>query len=506
MGINKTTIRELIDATGVPRSIRMSRLRAAIDQAKWKLPDLLQELAEKKSEEILVIQKMNTFRRLKEIEQYYPADIHMLNDSKGLPPNDSMPLDPDARINWVRNRLISGIESFEAERSRIQNSILKINREIMLLRHNLVQAQEELVEKSDISMDKEKIAKQIHHQVYILYEIHRSYLFMTSDENGKRRCNSTDAAIKKVEELAVRFESTAKRNPFVQKGTLILDYKDPGSEANELALLNLMNRCYNVLGNQTGAKLNDETLNKYSDLMKSHTADIAIAENVTQDEREVPEPSDALSVSTKTVAKGVTWINNSLVPAVKKGLASLNKINSYWDKTTWFEAQKTAFDNKVMRLNQGMPLCVPPPQTPGDKEKTSTEKAQNQSETDAGAGFKKEFAETKREIPFSTIQAQIDNLLNNLTGSVNEKSGTAVPSTGTDTFKLEGTQYLRGANLYQVRILRNAISLRSYLLDMKTNGYLDDSTYLFYYNIIIAEINRASPAFFVYDSTYDSTF
>ena len=459
----QTTTRELLDLTNVPKSARLDRLRATINQAKRKLVVFQRELTNLKSAELLVIQKMNRYEKLEDIEKYYPSDRFMVNEPKpGIKPVEDYGFpDPDPRINWTRNRLLEGLAPLEAERNRIANEIKSVSQQIMKEREALTQAQKELGSESDVALSKDAIAKRTYSELYMLYEIHRKYREITTNSDGSRRYNSDTTIVKFQQELSTKFKAYAERNAYVVNGDMVLNYDDPGSDENEKTLLNMINRCFSVLGNQTNVNLNDEPRQKNTNRMIGSMNDPFISNQVLrQDDAKKPEPDKALKNNTETTSKLVSFVNK----VVDQGGL---KINMNWDQTSAFNAFNTWFEKQVTGLNQGMPLCSPSPETSGDQEKKATAEAQSQADSSAAALIAREFAQTQKVIDIAVIDATLDNLMADLNVSIQDPTG---KGTSASSSLIIGQTEYEAFCLYQVRILNNTSKVANYLMDMKAGS------------------------------------
>ena len=483
----QTTTRDLEDLINVPKSARLDRLRATISQSKRRLVALQTELSNLKSAELLAIQKMNRYVKLKEIEQFYPADRFMLNEPKQAvkPLESASTPDPDARINWTRNRLLKGLESLEAERNRIGVEILQISQEIIKQRQALSDAQKELSSSSDTSLAEDSIAKRNYSELYMLYEIHKKYREISTNSDGVRKYNSDSPIIKLRQRLSAMFNAYADRNPFVKSGDLVLDKKDPGSDENERMLTNMLDRCFSVLGNQTGVVLNDEKRQKYSNQMVSNLNDMFISQHIARqdDSKNIPVAGKALKNETQSPSKLVSFVNE-VVTTVQKGV----KIYMSWDQTSATNAIQSWFQEQISGLNQGIPLCSADTTA---SERDIASQSQDQAELKASESIAKRFGDTKKVIDPQIIDDTFTKLLVEVNTAIKEPRGKEI--TASATLIIKDTVY-NGTCSYQVRVINNSSVVTKYLMDVKVSGNLTEDAYNSYLLKLTEPMALTNPA------------
>jgi hypothetical protein len=496
----QTTTRELQDLANVPKSVRLDRLRSTINQSKRKLVSLQNELSNLKSAETLVLQKLNRFVSLSDLQQYYPADRFMTNEPKaGIKPVENVGFpDPDPRVNWTRNRLLNGVEPLEAERNRIGTEILKISLEIVKQRQALSDAQTELGTDPDTSVDlaKDGIAKRNFSELYMLYEIHKKYRDISTNADGSRKYNSDDPTIKAQNRLKSMFNSYAGRNPYVLSGDLILDQNDPGSDENESMLMSMMNRVFSVLGNQTNVSLNDQNLQKYSNQMISNTNDAFISQNVARqdDSKDIPTSDLALKNNTQTGSSLVSFVNEV---ATQQGL----KIYMSWDQTSVSDSIQSWFQSQVSNLNQGMPLCVPKPvslttPTTADQFNAELQAADATAlltEQSAAEQQAAQFAQTKKVVDPDVIASKFALLMQQVINFINDPSGKSTSATTSLTIESPAYTTYSATVLHQVRVLNAAAQVTSYLIQMKVSNNLIEADYDSYIKKLIKTLATEDP-------------
>jgi hypothetical protein len=482
----QTTTRDLEDLVNVPKSARLDRLRATISQSKRRLVALQTELSNLKSAELFVLQKMNRYVKLKHLEQFYPADRFMLNGFRqAMKPLENTASEDNSEINQTRNQLLKGLEPLEAERNRIAADILQVSTEIIKHRQALSDAQNMLKTGSDVSLAKDAIAKREFSEIYMLYEVHKKYRELSTDERGNRLYNSDGSTIASMSRLKDQFKELAGRNPFVTSSQLVLDYSDPGSDENEKSLMNMLDRTFTVLGNQSGVSLNDEKLQKYSSQMVSNMNDPYKSQNVARqdDPKNAPPEDKALKNETKSPSKLVGFVNK-VVTTPQKGV----KIYMSWDQTSATNAIQSWFERQVSGLNQGMPVCQKKDSPASEKDLATN--SQDQAESSAAENFAKQFAETKKAIDPQIFESRLTNLMDELTTAIDSTGGTNVSAS---SFLIIGEMLYSGSNLYQARVISASSGVANYLMDMKTNGTITDADYNSYMNGLTSEMAMANP-------------
>jgi len=481
----QTTTRDLEDLINVPKSARLDRLRAIISQSKRRLVALQTELSNLKSAELFVLQKMNRYVKLKHLEQFYPADRFMLNGFRqAMKPLETNTPDDNSEINQTRNQLLKGLEPLEAERNRIAADILQVSTEIIKHRQALSDAQNMLKTGSDVSLAKDAIAKREFSEIYMLYEVHKKYRELSTDERGNRLYNSDGSTIASMNRLKDQFKELAGRNPFVTSKQLILDYSDPGSDENEKSLMNMLDRTFTVLGNQSGVSLNDEKLQKYSSQMVSNMNDPYKSQSISRqkDVKSAPPEDKALKNETKSPSKLVSFVNK-VVTTPQKGV----KIYMSWDQTSASNAVQSWFERKVSGLNQGIPICQ---KDSSASEKDLATNSLDQAESSGAEGFAKQFAETKKAVDPQIFENKLTGRMDELTLAIDTTSGTNVSSS---SFLIIGDTLYSGSNLYQARVLSASSGVANYLMDMKTNGTLTQEDYANYMLGLTSEMAMADP-------------
>ena len=490
----QTNTREQLDYIYAKNSSYIDNLRSQKDTAIRKIITLQKEISNLKMAAKKVQQEMNRNTKLNDIQQFYSYDRYQTNDHiQAIKPIQNYGPDPDPRMNYARNHLLKGNEQYEAEKNRIENEILRRNREINHQRQNLKDIQDKLTvigATASTSITKDGISKRQYTEVYMLYQIHSQYAAYTNrvfsyDKpsagqisnllirvEGVELYTSDPAYLKLTTKLKDMFTLYAERSPFVLNGDLILDFVDPGSLVNEKVLFNFMDKLRTVMNNAEFTKFDTETKN-YTSQVLSNVQEPFISKYVLrqQESARVPDPENSFREKTSTPPNN---INNFI-----NGVGATTTIA--WDSTSLIQAALSNFNTTMSGL-YGMPFCSPSTViSDSDAQKMAAYKAQVQVDATSATIFSDQLlrAQEKDKVSVDKAVETAENLLADVAWATTHLTDLQkTPSTGFafPEIIVGGTTYV-GDSLYHLRIVRAAQALVDRLGELKSSGSIDQAFY-----------------------------
>jgi len=502
VSVIRSNVREQLDWINFVKNSKLAKLQADINFAKRRVITLQSELADLRSAETLIIQKMNTQVRFADLNKYYSYDRYQQNDAINMlkPAKQGAWPDPDARISSTRNKLLKGLESYRVERDRVGSEILKVSQEIQKQKQILIDAQAELKKLGkDVTIfaSKNDAAKRAYSEIYMLYEIHAKYLDMTLNADTVRKFNDSDRTIVLLSELHKKFQAFSERNPYVLNGDLKLDMDDPGSIINKAALIDFLERLRKVIG-ADDVKILDQKLESYCDQMESNMNDPWKSQDLTRtlDSDRVPPDEAQSKTYNKTTSKLVKNTNTKMGPG---GI----KVQMSWDYSSRGSSIQSNFKKRVSKLYKNMPYCVKTPLTPAEEEKVTSDLEKMTAAT-AGAEIQaSQFAKTKTIISPETFNKAFDVLLNEVYTNIQSTSdkntfgeyGLILPKViiNEGAVLLDGNNLYTAKSLYQTRILSSASRTNDYLVKTRLSGNLEETKYLDSLAGLVSVIGQANP-------------
>ena len=493
--ITQTITRDLIDLTGSKKSVTLETLRSQINFAKRKIINLQNELQALKSAQKLVLQNMNRFTKLEDIEHYYEYDRFQSTDPvAAAKPFQTTPPDPDPRVNWTRNRLTEGMEPLNAECNRLGSDIQRKSQEIQKQWQILSEAQAKLQQMNEgqvaieTSIAKDGLTKRTYTETYMLYEINQQAKKIAI--SGEEMAYSYDPGlIQQQSRLRNMFRYYALRNPYVTDGTITLDLDNPEADQNTQALNFFLDRVRQVAADEKFTNY-DEKTKHYTQQMIGNVNDDFISQNVARqaDSDRVPEPDSAFRNITKNLSKTLNDYVEK-IPGIKTYIS--------WDQTSFINALSSSFQKQTSDLYAGMPYCTPPsPVTPADTS-AATAQLQNQyTDTSSAIVFATQFLETKPTVDYNQISAILTNLINSVNDSVKNPEGGEIYAT--TVLKVANITYT-AANMYQVRVLNTARRVidsytnLGYLDEQRTEGNITLDQYNFWKESLVRVLSKANP-------------
>jgi hypothetical protein len=464
------------------KSQYLDGIRAEMGRAKISIVNLQNMLMNLKATQLLIQQRMNRSTTLEYVNDHYSFDKYQTNDHiQGMDPIVNYGGEPDSRINATRNQLKKGNETYEADLVRVGNQIAAVSQEIKKQQEVLKKCQERMDvigKEAQMYITKDGISKRQYTEVYMLYQIHLKFKYITQNEEGITAYSPNNMYIKPTTKLMDQFRFYAERNPFVTSGELVLELDNPGSDFNETSLLKFLDRLRVVMGNKDFEKYDQDT-KKYTEQMLTNVMHPFISQNLQRSNEiiRIPDATNALRYTTFSPAKTVsTWINS--VPGVKTYLS--------WDSSSYVASMLTNFNAYLSGL-YNMPICEKTEFTSLATQQQQYDSTQSQIEQHSATVFSKEFGKTKVEAdPAITLKA-LDHMLDDVNGAIANKDGQGTPA---ENISLRIIKIIyKGNSLYHVRILNNATRMVDYLNIVLMESNLTQAQYTVYSNKLMDILN-----------------
>jgi hypothetical protein len=481
----QTSTGEQTQHTDNKKSQYLDGIRAEMNRAKMSIVNLQNMLMNLKATQLLVQQRMNRSATLEYVEDHYSYDKYQTNEHiQGMGPVVNYGGEPDSRINATRNQLKKDLENYEAELVRVGNQINVVSQEIKKQQEVLKKCQEKMTvigKDAQMYITKDGISKRQYTEVYMLYQIHLKFKYITQDEGGKTAFSPNSQYLRPTTKLIDQFRFYAERNPFVASGELVLELDNPGSDFNKESLLKFLERLRKVMGNSDFNKYDQDT-KKYTEQMLTNVMHPFISQNLQRSNEtiRVPDATNALRYTTFSPAKTVsTWINS--IPGVKTYLA--------WDSSSYVAAMLTNFNAYLSGL-YNMPICEKTEFTSLATQQQQYDSKQSQTEQQSATIFSKEFGKTKVEIDSGTVFKALESMLADVSEAVANKDGVGTPA---ENISLRVVKIIyKGNSLYHVRILNNATRMVDYLNITLMEGNLTPSQYTVYNNKLTNVLNSVN--------------
>jgi hypothetical protein len=368
MAVNQVTVSELLQISQGSLNVGVQTVRTTFDYANRKIVSLQKHLQDLKAAYILALQNINRNLTKEELDKYFSPDrFQTIDPTQVIKPYDAVGPDPDSRINRIRRRLDEITGEQKKELVRLEDEIKKVS--AMITRFTQMRngslAELALMEDVNVISARDNIARVQYETIYILEQISKRYLDLSTDASGNRITSSSAPITRQYKILQDAFRGYASRDPDVQKGTLKLLLEDPGAPENRAAIKAVLDRRSAVLADNEN-KLPPDLI-RFNEKMNALINDSFISQNVSRQATEKRLPASDNSVTNlvdnldKKLGNMFTVANNilsGLTPAGKNTPKIFGKdVNAIYD-STGFSGAVTNWFNRVMQNNyDGVPLC-----------------------------------------------------------------------------------------------------------------------------------------------------
>jgi hypothetical protein len=469
--VQSTTADQLANCEN-KKSVYLDNIRARMNSAKRSIVNLQNVLMNLKASQLLIQQRLNRSVKLLEVDKHFSFDKYQTNDHlQGLGNVVNYGGDPDSRINDTRNQLLKNNEQYNADLNRVGEEIKKITQKIKEQQEILRTGQSQINsmgKDAQMYITKDGISKRQYTEVYMLYQIHLKYKYVTENGEGKEAFSSDSQYLKMTTRLQDQFRFYAERNPFVYTGNLVLELDNPGSNFNKNSLLLFLDRLRQVMGNNDFTQYDLET-KKYTEQMLTHVMHPFISQNLqrTVENIRVPDATNALRYSVETPSKSVDNMIRK-IPYVSTYLG--------WDSTSYVAAMLSNFTGYISGL-YNMPMCNPVGQSASEIQKQQSDSTQAIVDQQSATIFSNQLVKTKETVNPETMNNTVKARLDDVVRAIEENSNKGIPA---ENSLLVGRIIFKSTVLYQVRILNNASRVLEYIDEMLMKGNMGEAQYNIY--------------------------
>jgi hypothetical protein len=368
MAVTQVTVTELIQIAEGSKNIGIQTVRTTFDYANRKIVSLQKHLQNLKGAYILTLQNVNRNLTKEELDKYFSPDrFQTIDPTQVIKSYDDLGPDPDSRINRVRRRLDEITGEQKKELYRLENEIKSVSSTINKFTQMRDDAIEQLalMENVNIISSRDNIARVQYETIFMLEQISKRYLDLSTDATGARIHSSSPSITRQYKILQDTFSAYASRDPDVLKGNLKLLLEDPGCPENRQAIKTVLDRRGKVLANSNG--IFPPGIARFAEKMSAVINDSFISQNVSRQatEKRLPDTDNAVTILVDNLDKKLgdmfTKANNLLSGLTPEGkntptIFGLN-VNAFYD-STGFSGAVTNFFNRIMQNNyDGVPLC-----------------------------------------------------------------------------------------------------------------------------------------------------